>query len=127
MINAFDNINVPHIRPLSELAAVSKMREASIAKTQVYTEVHADLRAKLSLQMSKPHLCSLAQPATSEFASAVEFGERSIDSPVRRRLRFASAMPDTASPKFSSVVAAPRVAEGEAWWTMQDSNLRPID
>ncbi len=37
----------------------------------------ADLRAKLSLQMSKPHLCSLAQPVTSKFASAVEFGEKS--------------------------------------------------
>ncbi len=45
----------------SKLAAVSKMREASIAKTQVYTEVHADLRSI----------------ATSEFASAVEFGEKS--------------------------------------------------
>ncbi len=64
-------------RLLSKLAAVSKMREASIAKTKVYTEVHADLRAKLNYQMSKPHLCSLAQPATSKFASAVEFGEKS--------------------------------------------------
>ncbi len=28
--------------------------------------------------MSKPHLCSLAQPATSKFASVVEFRKRSI-------------------------------------------------
>ncbi len=61
------------------------MREASIAKTQVYKEVHADLRAKLNYQMSKPHLCSLAQPATSEFASAVEFGERSNHTPLLQR------------------------------------------
>ncbi len=48
-------------RPLSELAAVSKMREASIAETQVYKEVHADLRSA----------------ETSEFASAVELRKRS--------------------------------------------------
>ncbi len=48
-------------RPLSELAAVSKMREARIVKTQVYFWVHADLRSA----------------ATSEFASAVEFRKRS--------------------------------------------------
>ncbi len=50
-----------YTRLLSELAAVSKVREASIAETQMYKEVHADLRST----------------ATSKFASAVEFGEKS--------------------------------------------------
>ncbi len=50
-------------RLLSKLAAVSKVRGASIAKTQMYKKVHADLRSA----------------ATSKFASAVEFGEKSND------------------------------------------------
>ncbi len=51
------------IRLLSQLAAVSKVREASIAETQVYKEVHADSRST----------------ATSKFASAVEFRKKSIN------------------------------------------------
>ncbi len=50
------------IRLLSKLAAVSKMREASIAETQVYFLVHADLRST----------------ATSKFAIAVELRKKSI-------------------------------------------------
>ncbi len=66
----------------SSEASIAKRRreenaESVFSLSQVYFRVHADLRAKLSLQMSKPHLCSLAQPATSKFASAVEFGEKS--------------------------------------------------
>jgi hypothetical protein len=48
-----------------------------------------------------------------------------VSAPVRLRIRFAQATPDTLHP-YGPAVAAPRVArQGEAWWARQDSNLQP--
>ncbi len=55
-------MNTAPIRLFSKLAALCKVRGASIAKTQVYNKVHADLRSA----------------ATSKFANAVEFRKKSI-------------------------------------------------
>ena len=38
------------------------------------------------------------------------------------RLRSCGATPGTASPKIGSCAAAPRAAEGEAWWSISNAH-----
>src|ERR1700726_1849307 len=46
------------------------------------------------------------------------------DTPVRLRLRFAPATPDTLRPDDLSLAAPRGARQGEAWWGKKDSNLR---